>query len=82
MFCVTSLENPLKVSLKVRDDEFEELSSLPGIIPAPYVAKHKWILIEDVHVFAKKKWEHYIRQSYDLVVAKLSKKVQAQLKGL
>src|SRR5258707_14795607 len=79
MFCVAGLEAPLKVSLKVQDEEFDELSNLPGIIPAPYVAKHKWVLIEDGKVFTKKKWEHYIRQSYELVVARLTRKVQAQL---
>jgi predicted DNA-binding protein (MmcQ/YjbR family) len=81
MFCVSSLDAPLKVSLKVRDDEFDEVSNLPGIIPAPYMAKHKWILIGDVKGFTQKKWKEYIRQSYDLVVAKLPKKTQAQLKG-
>ena len=80
MFCVALLENPLKVSLKVKDDEFDELSNLPGIIPAPYAARHKWILIQDVSVFTREKWEDYIKQSYNLVIAKLSKKKQAQLK--
>jgi predicted DNA-binding protein (MmcQ/YjbR family) len=80
MFCVSSLKTPLQVSLKVKPEEFEELSSSPGIIPAPYVAKHKWILIQDVKVFTRKKWEQYIRQSYDLVVAKLPKKIQTQIK--
>lgn len=81
MFCVSSLEGPLKISLKVRDDEFEELSSLPGIIPAPYMAKHKWILIENVKVFNIKKWKEHIRQSYNMVLAKLPRRVQARISG-
>jgi predicted DNA-binding protein (MmcQ/YjbR family) len=80
MFCVALLDIPLKVSLKVKDDEFDELSNLPGIIPAPYAARHKWILIQGVSVFTREKWEDYIKQSYNLVIAKLSKKKQAQLK--
>ncbi|MEP7322249.1 MAG: hypothetical protein ABI761_10030 [Saprospiraceae bacterium] len=67
------------VSFKVRDEEFDELSSLPGIKPAPYVARYKWILIEDEHVLSSSKWEYYIRQSYDLVKSKLPKKLLLQL---
>jgi predicted DNA-binding protein (MmcQ/YjbR family) len=79
MFCVTPMDPPLKVSLKVTDEEFGELTNRPGIIPAPYVARYKWIFIEDVTVFNQKQWEHYISQSYNLVKAKLSKKELAGL---
>jgi predicted DNA-binding protein (MmcQ/YjbR family) len=79
MFCVAGLDTPTKISIKVKDDEFAELSNSVGIIPAPYVAKHKWILVEDVTVFNKKEWSHYISQSYNLVTSKLSKKKQAGL---
>ena len=74
-FCVTGFTSPLKISLKVRDEEFDELIEMNGIVPAPYVARYKCILIEDIHVLGKKKLEHYIRQSYELVKAKLPKKV-------
>jgi len=80
MFCVTDLNPPLRVSLKVTDEEFAELSNSRGIIPAPYVARYKWIFVEDTNRFNDKEWEHYIVQSYNLVKAKLPKKVLAQLK--
>ena len=79
MYCVTSLQPPFAVSFKVRDDEFEELSSSEGIIPAPYVARYKWILVRDADRFSKKEWENYIRQSYELVKKNLPKKVQGKL---
>ena len=60
MFCVVLLDTPIKVSLKVKDDEFDEIVNTEGIIPAPYAARHKWILVENTAVFSKKKWEHYI----------------------
>ena len=75
MFCVVSLEIPIKVSVKVTEEEFEELSSRPCIVPAPYVARHKWILVENVNVFSPDQWEFYIKQSYELVKAKLPKKL-------
>jgi predicted DNA-binding protein (MmcQ/YjbR family) len=81
MFCVTSMDAPLKTSVKVTDEEFDELSNLPGIIPAPYVARYKWILVENMGVFNQKKWEHYITQSYNLVRSKLPRKVIEGLSG-
>ena len=80
LFCVVIFDTPIQVSLKVRDEEFDEISNLDGIRPAPYVARPKWILVDNVRVFNKKKWEDYITQSYSLVKAKLSKKKIAQLK--
>src|SRR5471030_1962568 len=79
MFCVTGFNPPLKVSLKVTDEEFAELSNSPGIVPAPYVARYKWIYVEDANRFNDKEWEYYIIQSYNLVKAKLPKKILAQL---
>ena len=75
MFCVAALDGPLTVSFKVKDDEFDELSNSPGIRPAPYVARYKWVLVEDVDKLSRKEWAHYVKQSYDLVRAKLPKKV-------
>jgi predicted DNA-binding protein (MmcQ/YjbR family) len=78
MFCVAALDGPLTVSFKVRDDEFEEIASSPGIRPAPYVARYKWVLVEEVGRLSRKEWAHYIRQSYDLVKARLPKKTARQ----
>jgi predicted DNA-binding protein (MmcQ/YjbR family) len=74
MFCVTSLEGSLSVSFKVTDEQFGEMSARPGIIPAPYVARYKWVMVQKPNALTKKEWEFYIRQSYDLVKAGLSKK--------
>ncbi len=81
MFCVTSLSGPLSVSFKVKDEEFEELSASEGIIPAPYVARYKWVLVQQPDKFSKKEWEHYIRQSYELVKGKLPKKILKELEA-
>ena len=52
MFCVASLEGPLTVSFKVRDEEFEELSSSPGMRPAQ-IAQRFYIHVDptsELHV--------------------------------
>ena len=74
MFCVTGLKGPLQVSFKVTDEEFDELSNSDGFVPAPYVARYKWVLLEDPAKVSKKKLQAYITQSYELVKKKLPKK--------
>jgi predicted DNA-binding protein (MmcQ/YjbR family) len=78
MFCVAGLDGPLTVSFKVRDDEFDEVANSPGMRPAQYVARYKWVLVEDIDTLSRKEWEHYVKQSYELVKAKLPKKVAKQ----
>jgi len=75
MFCVTGLQPPMTASFKVKDEEFEELISTPDIISAPYVGRYKWVLVQKASRLSKKEWEHYVRQSYELIRAQLSKKV-------
>jgi predicted DNA-binding protein (MmcQ/YjbR family) len=75
MFCVVGLDHPQKIAFKVPDDMFEEISTSPGFIPAPYMARAKWVLVEDITRLSKKEWKDYITQSYKLVKNKLTKKV-------
>ena len=80
MFCVVGLdESPTTASFKVTDEEFEEISNWPGFKPAPYVAKYKWVKIEDINKMKKTDWKKYLQQSYELVRDKLSLKLRKQL---
>jgi predicted DNA-binding protein (MmcQ/YjbR family) len=79
MFCVAMLSGDLQVSVKVPAEEFDELCGMPGIIPAPYAARNKWILVETPNKFSEKQWEHYITQSYGLVASQLTKKKQREI---
>jgi predicted DNA-binding protein (MmcQ/YjbR family) len=80
MFCIVGLDRkPTTASFKVKDDEFEELSNQEGFKPAPYVAKYKWVLIDDINRISKTDWKKYIEQSYNLVKDKLPNKTKKQL---
>jgi predicted DNA-binding protein (MmcQ/YjbR family) len=79
MFCITGFNPPLRVSLKVKDEEFDELCCREGIISAPYTGRFNWIFVQDARVFSDKDWQHYISQSYGLVKSKLPKKILAGL---
>lgn len=80
MFCVVGLDqSPTTASFKATDEEFEEICHRPGFKPAPYVAKYKWVWIEDITQMKKTEWKFYIQQSYDLVKNKLPAKLKKQL---
>lgn len=79
MFCVTSLDPPFGCSFKVKDEEFEELSNRDGMMPAPYMARARWIKISDPSKLNKKEWEFYLHQSYELVKSRLTKKLRSEL---
>ncbi len=81
MFCVVVLTDPIKISMKVSDDQFSELCCQNKIIPAPYAARHHWILVEDITAFRKKEWITHIHNSYHLIKSKLPKKVLKDLDG-
>jgi len=74
MFCVTSLEPPHTFSFKVTDAEFDELSGSEGFIPAPYLARAKWVLVSDPSKLSRRDLKKYLKQSYDLIKAKIPKK--------
>ena len=79
MYTVASLDAPFKCCFKVPDEDYEELSSREGFIPAPYMARAKWVQVTKPSVIGKKDWESYIRESYELVKAKLTKKQKQEL---
>jgi predicted DNA-binding protein (MmcQ/YjbR family) len=67
------------VVFKCTPDEFDELTELDGITQAPYCAKRHWVRVGDLEALPSSQLEQRIRRSYDLVVAKLPKRIQATL---
>lgn len=80
MFAVTPLE-PAKTCLafKCTPEDFSDLTERPGIIPAPYMARAQWVALESEDALTAAEVKRYLKQSYDLVFAKLPKKTQAEL---
>jgi len=80
MFAVTPLEPArLWLSLKADPEEFAELTERPGIIPAPYLARAKWIAIETSETLPSTEVAALLRKSYDHVVAKLPQTARESL---
>jgi predicted DNA-binding protein (MmcQ/YjbR family) len=80
MFCVTGIDHqPLSVSFKVSDEEFEEVSARKGFRPADYVARYKWVTLEDAGMIPEKELKRFVAQSYELVRSRLPKKEQKKI---
>jgi predicted DNA-binding protein (MmcQ/YjbR family) len=61
---------PPRVCFKCTPEEFAQLVELEGIIPAPYVGRYKWVLLEHLNALRDLELEDLIRQSYEMVSAK------------
>jgi predicted DNA-binding protein (MmcQ/YjbR family) len=80
MFAHAVLEPaPVWLSFKTSPDNFFELTERPNILPAPYLARAKWIALETKDALSSAELSALIRESYDLVVARLPKKTRDSL---
>ena len=79
MFCMANLEPPFRFSFKVADEDFEELSTRDGFMPAPYLARAKWITVVNMAHLKRSELEDFLFKSYELVAAKLPKKLKQAL---
>jgi predicted DNA-binding protein (MmcQ/YjbR family) len=80
MFAVAPLE-PAKIwiSLKASPENFAELTERPGILPAPYLARAKWIALESHDALPDAEIAQLLRESYELVLAKLPKQMRESI---
>ncbi len=81
MFAITPVDGSLdgRLSIKVPAERFLELTDQSGIVPAPYLARHGWVCVTNPQQFSTTRLEGFVRDSYGLVIGKLSKKLQATL---
>ena len=71
-----------RISFAVEAGQFVELAAQPGIVPAHYAARPFWITLTEPERFARAQIESFLRHSYELVRAGLSKRQQAALAAI
>jgi predicted DNA-binding protein (MmcQ/YjbR family) len=81
MFAVTDVTMKGGMAFKVDDDRFLELTDRPGIIPAPYLARAKWVYVENLKAVSDKEAAELLRRAYEIIFAKLTKKLQREIGG-
>lgn len=67
------------LSFKCSDLSFELLTKRKGIIPAPYLARAKWVKLEDPKALSADELRARIAEAHRLVLETLPKKTQAAL---
>jgi predicted DNA-binding protein (MmcQ/YjbR family) len=81
MFCALCVRGAEKgkLSFKVEEERFLELTDRPGFRPAPYLARAHWVTLDEPSAVGKAELHALLRRAFELVFAKLSKKRQQEL---
>lgn len=69
------------VSFKVRDERFLELTDREGFIPAPYLARAKWVKLDGMRRLPDAEAKALFKDAHRLIAAKMPKKQQRELLG-
>lgn len=75
MFAVTCLKGGKAegFSFKVDDHRFLEMTDRPGIVPAPYLARAKWVLVREAAALSDAEARELLARSHALIAAKLTR---------
>jgi len=80
MFIITAPdEAPVSASFKTSDDLFEELTQRSGFMPAPYLARNKWVKINNISILGNTEGKKLLKLAYTLVFEKLPAKLRKQI---
>ncbi len=70
IFVIVGLDNP-RLCFKCTPEIFAELIEREDIHPAPYVGRYKWVMLDRLDAVRWEELEELIRQSYEMVAAKV-----------
>ena len=81
MFClIAPPEHSIaRICFKCPPQHYDGLSRSEGFRPAPYLARAKWVALDDPSVLAPAELKAYIRRSHAVIAAALPRKTQAAL---
>ena len=79
VFAITRFEPSQNLLIKCAPEKFADRAERPGIIPAAYLARAKWISIENDDSLTPAELKDVIRKSCELVWIKLPKKARTAL---
>jgi predicted DNA-binding protein (MmcQ/YjbR family) len=77
LFALLSLDAvPPTFCCKASLERFAELLECDGIVPAPYLGRYKWVLLERLDALPYRELQGLIEQSYEMVAAKAPRRVK------
>ncbi len=82
MYLITSPDQfPHTASFKTSDELFDRLIGQDGFSPAPYLARYKWVFIDDISRLGQEEWTEWITQSYQLIYSKLPARIKNEIQS-
>ena len=80
MFAVISAERGADaMSFKASDESFRLMIELPGLAPAPYLARAQWVRIAPLASLPDRDLAAYLSRAYEIVAGRLPKKAREAL---
>lgn len=81
MFCLIAPTDHsiARLCFKSAPEHFEALSHSKGFRPAPYLARAKWVALDDPKVLTPEQTKAYLRRAHAVIAAALPKRKQAEL---
>lgn len=81
MFLILSLDGEIveAAGFKCGPADFQRLTEIDGIVPAPYLARASWVQVQDLAALPAEELEALIRASYERVRAGLPRKIRDEL---
>ena len=68
-----------RISFKSAPEHYDALSRSPGFRPAPYLARAKWVSVNDPKALTDGEMKAYIKRAHSVIAGALPKKKQAAL---
>jgi predicted DNA-binding protein (MmcQ/YjbR family) len=69
---------PQTLILKCDPEAFAEMTEREGVVPAPYVGRYKWIMLERLDALPGPELKQLLTKSYEMVSAKAKVSRQAK----
>lgn len=82
MFAVIGFHNdksPGGMSFKASEESFRILTELPGIKPAPYLARAQWVWLDKPTRLPAKDLKAYLTRAHAIIASGLPKKTQKEM---
>ena len=81
MFCLIAPADHSvgRISFKSAPEHYEALSRSPGFRPAPYLARAKWVSVDDPSTLTAPEMKAYLRRAHAVIAAALPRKKQREL---
>lgn len=79
LFVMFDLDDQREFSFKCDEDDYDRLTEIPGIIPAPYAARLGWVKVTTAAKLPARETRALLTKAHALAALKLSKKKQREL---